>query len=95
MRIKEIRIVKGITQKVLAEKVGLNPATLSKYESGKIIPDALILKSIAKVLNVDINVLYDDYIENKSFSDDKLEEIKNILLMGENEFYKRKNSEKL
>ena len=48
----------GITQKELAEKLNVSDKTLSRWETGKQIPDALTMLEIAKVLNMTINEVY-------------------------------------
>ena len=42
-RIKELRLEKKLTQKVLAEYLGANQTMLSKIETGTSIPDAMLL----------------------------------------------------
>ncbi len=49
----------GITQKELAEKLNVSDKTLSRWETGKQIPDALTILEIAKALNMTINEIYD------------------------------------
>lgn len=48
----------GITQKELAEKLNVSDKTLSRWETGKQIPDALTVLEIARVLNMTINEIY-------------------------------------
>lgn len=49
-----------MTQKELAEKVGVEPATISKYESGMNEPNIKTLKSIAEALDTSIDELVKD-----------------------------------
>lgn len=49
-RIKEARKYIGMTQNELAEKLGVNRATLSKYENGQIDPTVSQLAKIAEIL---------------------------------------------
>lgn len=62
-RIKQRRKELGLTMQELAEKIGLNISTISRYESGKIekvkIP---VIKSLSEVLGID---LLSEKIENK------------------------------
>lgn len=51
--IREARKLAGITQEDLANKLNVNRATISKYESGAIEPSISQLKKIAKILGVD------------------------------------------
>ena len=60
MRIKEIREDKGISQRLLARKTGMQSGTLSRYENGDISPNADALIKIANALGVDIEMLFDE-----------------------------------
>ena len=42
--IKKIRVDNGLTQKDLADKLGVTYQAVSKWENGKNIPDIMILK---------------------------------------------------
>lgn len=60
LKIKEIRIQKGIYQKDLAEKIGISSNYLSELEHNKFdIRFGLLLK-IAKELNVNVKDLYEN-----------------------------------
>ncbi len=50
--LKKCRIEKGLSQKELAEKIGVAPSTYSLYERGAREPDVAKIKTIAKVLGV-------------------------------------------
>ncbi|TDM49953.1 XRE family transcriptional regulator [Macrococcoides goetzii] len=58
-RIKTYRNKKGITQKELADKIGVSNAVMSRYESGTRSPDFDKLKLIANELDVSIDYLLD------------------------------------
>lgn len=60
MRIRKIREDKGLTQIKLAKRIGVKPATISRYESGENQPSAEMLGKIAVALGVDVNMLFDD-----------------------------------
>lgn len=53
-RIREVRKAAGITQEQLAKSLGVNRATLSRYESGDIDPPSSQLQRIADALNVEL-----------------------------------------
>ena len=57
INIKSERLRKGISQEELAEKCDISRNSISLIETGKINPTAIRLIEIAKVLDVDINVL--------------------------------------
>lgn len=56
----------GMTQKALAEKLHISDKTLSRWETGKQIPDALTLLEIANALEMPITEMYD--VQEKSVS---------------------------
>ena len=53
--IKNIRLENHLTQKELADKLGVTYQAVSKWENGKNIPDISILKQISKDFNVNID----------------------------------------
>lgn len=63
------RKVLGMTQRELAEKLNVSDKTLSRWETGKQIPDALMIPQIADALEMTINEIYgaeDEESENDS-----------------------------
>lgn len=64
MNIKKARKERGITQQELAERIGVNRATVSKYESGQIsIPFAQVL-AIAEALDIALYELLLEFPEH-------------------------------
>lgn len=59
MSIREIRRAKNITQKELAQAIGVDETVVSRYEKGIINPPAERLEKIASYLNVSVNTLLD------------------------------------
>lgn len=55
--IKGIRQDNNYTQKSLAEKLGVTPQAVSKWEQGKSIPDIGILQEISKEFNINLELL--------------------------------------
>lgn len=53
-QIEELRKKKGLTQKELAEKLGLSNTAISKWECGYNLPDISMLIPLSEVLEVDI-----------------------------------------
>lgn len=49
-----LRKQKNMTQKELAEKIGVTDKAVSRWETGKGFPDVSILKTLAEVLNVSV-----------------------------------------
>ena len=56
-RIKEVLVIKGISQKELAAQLGKNPNTVTAMCNNKSQPHLKDLKRIAKILDVDIREL--------------------------------------
>lgn len=59
-RIRLIRQQKGLSQKDLADKSGVNIKSLSRYELGSSMPPADALKDIADALGVSADALLSD-----------------------------------
>lgn len=67
--IKELREKKGCTQKQLALVLGVSDKTISKWETGKGLPDVGIIAELATSLNVSLaELLAGEYVENKNRS---------------------------
>lgn len=71
--IKTIRKEKGLTQKQLAELIGVSVGAVQQFEYGKIVPkmDTVLLMSnklkvSPRTINPDLN--WDDYIDTESLS---------------------------
>lgn len=56
-RLKTARVSLGMTQREVAEKLGVTVSTYSGYETGKREPDVLKLKLLARILNTSGDVL--------------------------------------
>lgn len=57
-KIKTIRTQKNMTQKELAEKIGIAVNSVSRYETGERIPTYKMIEKIAQALNVSIEDLF-------------------------------------
>ena len=73
--IKTIRKQKGLTQKQLAELIGVSVGAVQQFEYGKIIPkmDTVLLMSTKlnvspRIINPELN--WDDYIDTESLSNE-------------------------
>jgi transcriptional regulator with XRE-family HTH domain len=55
--ISEMRKDKGLTQKELADQVGVSDKTVSRWETGKGLPDTSIMPELCKVLDINVNEL--------------------------------------
>lgn len=55
--LRRLRTKKGLMQNQLASLMFVNNATISKWESGKRLPDAAMITRLARVLDVDVSML--------------------------------------
>lgn len=75
MRLKELRIEKGYTQKNIADKLSRTITCISDWERGRTEPDISDLKKLSQILNTSVDYLiensndFDKIIENKISSD--------------------------
>ena len=53
----DLRKEKGFTQKEVAEKLGVSPKTVSKWETGHGFPDVSLVSKLSKIFQVDISKL--------------------------------------
>ena len=65
--IRECRKNKNLTQKQLADKLYVEPKTISKWETGKGLPDVSIMKNLCNELGISLSELFKgDYIKEES-----------------------------
>ena len=55
--IRDARLEKNYTQKVLAERLGVTDKAISKWECGRSFPDITLIESISRELDISINQL--------------------------------------
>ena len=67
--IKELREKRQLTQMELANKMNVSDKTVSKWETGKGLPDITLIEPLAKTLNVSIiELMNGEYITNQNES---------------------------
>lgn len=67
MRIKKLREAQGISQKALADDLGVLVSSISNWENEFSLPRTRQLPGLAKALNVSVSELYDpDYLASVS-----------------------------
>jgi transcriptional regulator with XRE-family HTH domain len=60
-RLKTCRMAKGLTQQQVADKLSVKKATVSAWETGAGAPDAMRLRSLARIYDVSADaILWDD-----------------------------------
>ena len=71
---------KNLTQEQLAEKLGVSNKTISKWETGKCMPDYTVVKSLCEELGITVAELMDgEASEEKSVRTYDEEQIMNLL----------------
>ena len=55
--ISDLRKEKGLTQRELADKIGVTDRAISKWENGRGMPDISLLRKLSEVLDISINEL--------------------------------------
>ena len=81
--IKKIRLENNLTQKELADKLGVTYQAVSKWENGKNAPDIAILKQISEDFNVEMDGLLngEKQVKKKKTWKDRLIEIIPIIFV--------------
>ena len=72
--IASIRKEKKMTQKEVAEKLGVTDRAISKWENGRGLPDLSLIKPLCEVLDISINELLSGEKLNQENYNEKLEE---------------------
>ena len=85
--LKEARIKKGLSQKEVADNIGVAISTYSLYESGNREPNVQTIKKIADFLGISADELLGlsdqpttlaAHFDGNEYTEDELEEIKNF-----------------
>jgi transcriptional regulator with XRE-family HTH domain len=72
--IRSLRIEKGLTQQLLADQLHVTNAAVSKWETGKGMPDSSIMLSLCKCLDISITDLLSGEKVSKTERTEKAEE---------------------
>ena len=73
--LKEARLRSGLSQKEVAENIGVAKSTYSLYESGNREPNVNTIKKIADCLNDELTTLA-AHFDGKEYTEDELNEIR-------------------
>ena len=87
----EMRRQQNLTQRQLAEQVGVSDKTVSKWETGRSMPDNAILLDVCLILNISVNEL----LSGEKFTEENYvnkEEQNMIELVRESEYHKKKGN---
>ena len=74
--IKTVRKEKGLTQKQLADKMGISDKTISKWERGCGMPEVSLWKDLSGALGVNIEDILKGETERNSFANGNMKNIK-------------------
>lgn len=77
--ISKCRKEKSLTQMQLAEKLGITDRAISKWETGKSLPDSSIMLELCEILGITVNDLLSGEVVTMSNYNEKLE--KNLISM--------------
>lgn len=78
--IAEKRKQLGMTQRQLAEQVGITDKAVSKWERGKSIPDSAVMEELCEVLHISINEFFSgEDIKEENYSDKAEENIRTLI----------------
>ncbi|GAA0115688.1 helix-turn-helix domain-containing protein [Clostridium senegalense] len=69
-RLRKLRIDNELSQKSLADILGISPSTVAMYEQGRRTPDNEMLKKIANYFNVSVDFLLGNSNSNTPPTDD-------------------------
>lgn len=76
--IKKLRKQKGLTQEELAVRLNVVRQTVSKWEKGISVPDAVLLEKIADILDTNVSTLLGKTVEPESDSTQIAEQLARI-----------------
>lgn len=62
-KLRELRVSAGYTQEVLAKKLNLSKANISKYEAGTVEPNLTTLIAISKLFQKSTDYLLETFVE--------------------------------
>lgn len=82
--IQELRKEKNITQRELADTIGISDKTISKWENGISLPDTSMLMSLCKALDISVNeLLSGERILPENYNKKAEENIMNLMKKNE------------
>ena len=87
--IAECRKNKNLTQAQLAEKLNVTDRAISKWETGKAMPDSNIMLRLCCILGIDVNELLSGESIDKEQKDEQLNELIFQMAMNEERYHKR------
>ncbi len=92
--IQEMRKEKNITQKELAEKLGVTDKTVSRWENGHYLPDISLFESLCSIVEIDVSELLKGERISKIDKEDVIDLTSNLVKIS-NDKIRRKNNKVL
>ena len=84
--IAEMRRERGMTQRELAEELGLSDKTVSKWETGRGLPDVSVMESLCGTLGISLNeLLSGERLSVESYAEKAEENMKDLVRKSEEE----------
>ena len=80
--LKKLRKDKGLSQRALAEKMYVTNATVSRWESGYRLPDAVMISRLSEVLGADVNALFNAAAQSDEYPNVIMVDDNKIILNG-------------
>lgn len=68
-KLRQLRRREQMTQQGLADALGLDRTTVTKYESGVTVPPAESIKKICRVFKVSMDYMMDTYLEGENHAE--------------------------
>lgn len=93
--LKELRLEKGLTQTELADKFYTTSRSVSRWETGKSLPDLSILIDIAEFYEVDIGEIIDGERHSKESSTESKDIIKKVAEYSDDHIEETKKKNKM
>ena len=87
--IAECRKKKDLTQAQLAEKLNITDRAISKWETGKAMPDSDIMLDLCKILGINVNELLCGEIMDQEQRNEQLDELIFQMAKNEERYHKR------
>ena len=89
--IAQVRKEKNLTQKELADRLGISDKTVSKWETGNGMPDVSLLQPLCKELSVNLNeLLSGERLSEESYNGKAEDNMVQLIKDSENEKKKEK-----
>ena len=80
--LKKLRTDKGISQRELAERMYVTRSTISRWENGTRLPDAVMISRLSKNLDIDVNTLLSAVVDSEDSPNVIMVDDRKIFLSG-------------